>query len=104
MKRMKKVTNRLYNCALKLPAWALCTVVIVSVAATLMAMLIGMLFVLVSVTEKVIVVSDCIIGVMLTIFGLFFLYFTLCILDAFFDRLIQTEIENNKKHKDKSKD
>lgn len=97
---MKKVTNRLYNWAIKLPAWALCTVVIVSVAATLMAMLIGMLFVLLCVTEKVIVVSDFTIGVVLTLFGLFFLYFVLGIIDAFFDRVLQTEIENNKKHKD----
>lgn len=101
---MKKVTNRLYNWALKLPVWALCTVMTVSVVVTFMAIFIAMLFILLSVTEKVIVFSDFTIGVILTIFGLVLLYFVLCILDAFSDRLIQTEIENSKKHKDKSKD
>lgn len=101
---MKKVTNRLYNWALKLPVWALCTVMTVSVVITLMAIFIAMLFILLSVTKKVIVVSDFTIGVVLTIFSWVLLYFALCILDAFFDRLIQTEIENNKRRKDKSKD
>ena len=100
MKRMKKVTNRLYNWVLKLPTWALCTVMTVSVVVTLMTIFIAMLFILLSVTEKVIVVSDFTIGVVLTIFSWVLLYFALCILDAIYDRLIQTEIENNKKHKD----
>lgn len=104
MKIMKKVTNWLYNWALKLPAWALCTVMVVSVAVTLMVMLIAMLFVLVSVTEKGIAISDFTIGVVLTIFSLVLLYFGLYILDAFFDQLILTEIENNQKCKDKSKE
>lgn len=104
VKIMKKRTNWLYNWALKLPVWALCTVMIVSVAATLMAALLGALFILVGVVEKVINVSDFTIGVVLCIFGLVFLYFTLSIIDASFDRVVQTEIENNKKHKNKSKD
>jgi len=104
VKIMKKVTNRLYNWALKLPAWALCTVTVVPVVVTLMAMLLGMLFVLTSVIERVINVSNFTIGVVLCILGLVFLYFALSIIDAFFDRVAQTEIENSKKHKDKSKD
>lgn len=97
---MKKVTNWLYNWAIKLPAWALCTVMTVSVVVTSMAILMAMLFVLLSVTKKVIIVSDFTIGVIFTLFSWGFLYFALCILDAFSDRLIQTEIENSKKTKD----
>lgn len=104
VKIMKKVTNWLYNWALKLPAWALCTVMVVSVVITLMGMLLAMLFVLTSVTENVIVLSDFTIGFVLTIFSLVLLYFTLPIIDSFFDRVVQTEIENNKKRKDKSKE
>ena len=103
VKIMRKGTNWLYNWALKLPAWALCTVVTVSVATTLMAVLLGAVFILAGVVEKVIDVSDFTIGVVLCILGLFFLYFTFHVIDAFFDRVVQTEIENNKKCKDKSK-
>lgn len=99
VKIMKKVTNWLYNWALELPAWALCTVMAVSEAATLMAALLGTLFILAGI-ENAIYVSDFTIGVVLCILGLVFLYFTLYILDAFFDRVVQTEIENNKKTKD----
>lgn len=101
---MKKATNWLYNWAIKLPAWALCTVIVVSVVIALMGMLLAMLFVLTSVTENVIVLSDFTIGFVLTIFSLVLLYFALPILDAFFDQLILTEIENSKKNKAKSKE
>lgn len=104
MKRMKKVTNWLYNCALELPVWALCTVMVVSAGATLIAGLLGMLFILASVTENVIVLSDFTIGFVLTIFSLVLLYFALSIIGAFFDRVAQTEIENSKKNKAKSKE
>ena len=104
VKIMKKVTTWLCNWALKLPVWALCTVMVVSGTVTLMAGLLGVLFVLASVIEKVINVSDFTIGVVLCILGLVFLYFALSIIDAFFDRVAQTEIENSKKRKNKSKE
>ena len=104
VKIMKRMANWLFNWALKLPAWALCTVMTVSVVAILMAGLLGVLFILLSVTKKVIVISDFTTGVIFTLFSWVLLYFVLGIIDALFDRVRQTEIENSKKHKNKSKD